>query len=175
MFDPLFERLANRRVFALVFLFECALLWLIWLNALTIWQRTGFDILDVRFGYSLDEVNATFRAYDAQAWRAYEAIQILEFLHPVVAATLLGTLIWGLADGERWRWLALTPFMVALFDYAEAVMLWRMTVVNLPVDARTAELASAFSVIKQAGLAAVVVVLLMMFTRRLIQPLFHKA
>lgn len=173
MFEAFFNVLLQRRTFALVFILELGLLWVIYLNVYHIDRLTGLPILDMEFGYSIERVNEILGGYTAEARARYEIIQIADFIHPVIYSVLLAGLIWSLADGERWRWLFLLPLMVALFDYAENVMIFRMTSENLPVDAATAQMSSVLSLIKHSLMAASVAALLMMFVRRLLQALFY--
>lgn len=173
MFEGFFSGLLQRRTFAIVFLLELGLAWTIYLNVHLIERLTGLPILDMEIGYTAERVTEILSGYTAEARARYEIIQIADILHPAIYSSLLAGLIWALADGERWRWLALLPFMTALFDWGENVMIWRMTTAPLPVDYATAEMGSTLSLMKHGSLAAVAVILLMMFLRRLLQALFY--
>ncbi|MEM7441558.1 MAG: hypothetical protein AAF393_18405 [Pseudomonadota bacterium] len=173
MFETFFRVILQRRTFSLLLLLEIGLAYVIYQNVFLINKLTSMPILDMEFGYSIDRVNEILGAYSPEAWARYEIIQIADIIHPAVYASLIGALIWVMADGERWRWLALLALATALFDWGENVMIWRMTSANLPVDAVTAEMSNVLSILKHSLLALTFVALLLMFLRRLGQALFY--
>ena len=167
MFEGYFAFWLNRRRFALLVLVQIGFAWVIYYNVWLIELLTGMPILDMEVGYTIERVNTLLGSYTAEARARYEIIQIADILHPAVYATLLGTIIWHLAGRRRSPLLAFPPLVTALFDWAENVMIWRMTSQNLPVDAADVQAGNILSLAKHGFLLLTLAIVLILLLRHI--------
>jgi hypothetical protein len=122
-------------------------------------------VLDVRFGYSPDEVHAYAAALGPEGRRLYAITQVtLDLAYPALYGLLLaGLLVLVLARGFPGRQgvalLALVPFAMALLDVAENLAIVVLMLLFPVTPVWLAHLASAFTVDKWL-VGGIIVVLL---------------
>ena len=168
-----YKLILQRRSFILLALFEIGLAYVIYTNVFHIQRLTGMPILDMEIGYTVDRVNEIFAAYGPLGFAHYRIIMVADIIHPAVYATLMGAVMWVLADGRRMKAVSILPLFVALFDWAENLMIWRMVSDPFPVDYRWAEAGNILSYLKHGTLALVFVLLALLLFRRMMQALFY--
>lgn len=85
-------------------------------------------IPDMKIGLSPEQLSSLFAAYKEKGNTAYQTIRAVDFLFPAVYALLLSVILNFIyrikySEPANYRWIILTPFFGAIFDYAENLTL----------------------------------------------------
>ena len=109
----------------------------------------GGEMLDVRPGYTYDEVIAALDGYGAQGRGVYAwASATLDTVLPVIYVSFLAGLIYRFRPTERLWWLASLPVAAGVLDLGENVQIIHMLLHYPDISAGQVARASVFTVSK---------------------------
>ena len=90
-------------------------------------EATGGPILDMSVGYSAEFAYERLNSF-SKASEIYSRIRTLDFFFPIVYSftfSILSCLVYRkkYKSADNYRWILLVPFLGAIFDYTENIML----------------------------------------------------
>ena len=91
----------------------------------------GAGIPDAKMYYTFEQLQMLFRQYGEQGRAMYLQLQRVDMFYPLVYSTLLGSLLFLVYRKTRLQVAAFVPFVAALFDYAENILL-RVSILAFP-------------------------------------------
>ncbi len=91
----------------------------------------GMGIPDARMYYSFPQLQNMFWHYGEEGREMYLHLQWVDMIYPPVYSTLLASLLYLVYKKTRLENMILVPFVAALFDYAENVLL-RISILSFP-------------------------------------------
>ena len=133
----------------------------------------GADMLDVRLGYSWQELGEAMEQYGASGRALYAwASPTLDTVFPMLYVTLFAGILTRFAPRDSWRVLAWLPVLAGAWDLCENAQITAMLLMYPDITPTQVEVASFFTRIKwllvmPAYHVPAVVVLLVAVVRRL--------
>lgn len=115
-----------------------------------IFNISGQGILDMQFGGRTPElVDQTLSAYQGnQSFAIYSKIQSLDMLYPLAYGGFGVLWLYALFKPTAWRYLAVVPFMSAMFDFAENTLLGKIVSSYPELNAEIIERSSLYTNMK---------------------------
>ncbi len=97
-----------------------------------IWMLSGgIGTPDARMFYTFPQLQNMFWHYGIEGREMYLNLQWVDMVYPVVYSTLLASLLYLVYKRTRLEILVFVPFVAALFDYTENVLL-RISILSFP-------------------------------------------
>ncbi len=91
----------------------------------------GMGIPDARMYYTYAQLYEMFRHYGPEGRRMYLQLQWVDWIYPLVYSLILASLLFVVYKKTRLRYMVYVPFMAALFDYVENILL-RVSILSFP-------------------------------------------
>jgi len=91
----------------------------------------GVGIPDARMFYTLSQLQNMFWHYGTKGREMYLQLQWVDMVYPLVYSTLLASLLYLVFKRTRLEILVSVPFVAALFDYTENILL-RISILSFP-------------------------------------------
>jgi hypothetical protein len=151
-YDKLRAFFTVRTIWILLALWVANNLWM-WFGpsgSMTLRQLAGrSEIPDVMIlGYTVESLNGLLADFGAKGREIYLSFQYKDFTYPLIYSTLLAGLFIRVKPPRRLLFMVFLPWVAALTDFAENLML-RKIVTDFPVtDAALVQTASLFTVTK---------------------------
>ena len=134
----------------------------------------GADMLDIRYGYSWQELGTAMEQYGASGRTIYAwASPTLDTVFPILYVTLFSGILYRFAPRVSWRVLAWLPVFAGAWDLCENAQITAMMLMYPDITSDQVAVASFFTRIKwlcfmPAYLLPTVVVVLVALVRRLV-------
>ena len=91
----------------------------------------GMGIPDTQMFYTPLQLQNMFRLYGPEGREMYLRLQWIDIVYPLIYSTLLASLLYLVYKNTRLENMVFVPFVAALFDYAENVLL-RISILSFP-------------------------------------------
>ena len=91
----------------------------------------GMGIPDARMYYTYAQLQEMFRHYGVQGRQMYLQLQGVDMVYPLVYSTFLASLMFAVYHKTRLRKMVYVPFVAALLDYGENILL-RINLLSFP-------------------------------------------
>ncbi len=91
----------------------------------------GMGIPDARMFYTYPQLQNLFQHYGADGREMYLRLQWIDMVYPLIYSTLLASLLFLVYKKTRLENMVFVPFVAALFDYAENILL-RISILSFP-------------------------------------------
>ena len=91
----------------------------------------GMGIPDARMFYTWPQLQNMFRLYGPKGREMYLRLQWVDMVYPLIYSTLLASLLYLVYKKTRLENMIFVPFVAALFDYAENILL-RISILSFP-------------------------------------------
>ena len=91
----------------------------------------GMGIPDTQMFYTWPQLQNMFQHYGPEGREMYLRLQWIDMVYPLVYSTLLASLLYLVYKKTRLENMIFVPFVAALFDYAENILL-RISILSFP-------------------------------------------
>ncbi len=91
----------------------------------------GMGIPDAQILYTSPQLQNMFRLYGPEGREMYLRLQWIDMVYPLIYSTLLASLLYLVYKKTRLENMVFIPFVAALFDYAENILL-RISILSFP-------------------------------------------
>lgn len=91
----------------------------------------GMGIPDAQMFYTSPQLQNMFRLYGPEGREMYLRLQWIDMVYPLIYSTLLASLLYLVYKKTRLENMVFVPFVAALFDYAENILL-RISILSFP-------------------------------------------
>ncbi|MBN2615641.1 MAG: hypothetical protein JXR71_08095 [Bacteroidales bacterium] len=128
----------------------------------------GLGMPDENLFYSYNQLFRLFDQYGASGRALYLKLQWIDMGYPVVYSLLLGSLLAVFCKNSRFAWMMLLPFLAAVFDLTENILL-RIGVLSFPnLDSALVQVASMATFLKWVMLLLTLIALIVGVTARIV-------
>ena len=108
----------------------------------------GMSIPDARMFYTFSQLQDMFQHYGTEGREMYLRLQWVDMVYPLVYATLLASLLYLVYKKTRLEMLVFVPFIAALLDYTENILL-RISILSFPhMNSMPADVAGVVTFLK---------------------------